>query len=220
MRTLVIASVIAALLASCTGKPELKSNDSVQGPQKLMLYYPLDSVNAAGDSLYLTIPDHKLLTQTGDTFSLANVRGKVYAVNFFFADCRNICPKMNAQFTGVQNQFLNEDRVKLVSYTINPDADSVPVMAGYAERFKAVKDKWYFLTGSKKTIYDLARNDYKIAVAPGDGGPNDFIHSEQVVLIDPNLHIRGYYDGTDSTQMVEMEADIKQLLTEFSTVKK
>lgn len=214
MRTLVFFLIV--LVAACSGDKTETRKDSTAAPRKLPVFYSYDSVDPKGDSVYLVIAQHQLLSHTGDTFSLADIRGKVFVADFFFTRCKNICPMMSAQLRRVQNYFANNDGVRIVSYSIDPENDTAAVLSEYAGRYEVKKEKWLMLTGDKKTIYDLARNSYRLAVAPGDGGPGDFIHSEQLVLVDPDLHIRGYYDGTDSVSVDGLMDDIHLLLKEFS----
>ena len=87
--------------------------------------------------------------------------------------------------------------LKLVSFTVDPERDSVWVLSEYAKGWGAIDGKWFFITGEKKNIYELARKGFILPVEEGDGGPNDFIHSDRVVLVDSKGRIRGYYSGTD-----------------------
>ena len=98
--------------------------------------------------------------------------------------------------------------------TVNPERDSFQVLRKYADHYGANHDHWWFLTGDKKTIYDYARKELHLSVGPGDGGAEDFIHSKQLVLIDKNRNIRGYYDGLDSIQLRKCADDIVLLTME------
>ncbi|TND09555.1 MAG: electron transport protein SCO1/SenC [Bacteroidetes bacterium] len=204
------------LICACSGREQNDKDTTARTPKKLPIFYSYDSVDPKGDSVYLVIPPHKLITHTGDSFAIDQVKGKVVVADFFFSRCKNICPMMSSQLSRVQRYFLDNNEVRIISYSIDPENDSVPVLATYAQQYGTDKNRWLLLTGGKKTIYDVARTGYRLAVAPGDGGPGDFIHSEQLVLLDPKMRIRGYYDGTDSVSVDLMIGDMNLLLEEFS----
>lgn len=162
------------------------------------------------------IGDFSLLNQKGDTITLADVKGKVFVAEYFFTTCRSICPKMTAQMTRVQKKFKGNDDFKIMSFTVDPAFDTVEVMNAYAQKHNAVEGQWHFLTGSKEELYQLARNSFFVlkpaeAANLGDAG-SDFIHTNNFVLVDQELHIRGYYDGTSITEVNELMKDIQLLL--------
>jgi protein SCO1 len=154
--------------------------------------------------------------QFGDTITLDDVKGKVFVVEYFFTTCGTICPRMTEQMTRVQKYFHGNDEFKILSFTVNPDYDDVDVMFEYAEKHGAVQGQWHFLTGSKEELYKLARTSFfvlKPAEAPylGDAG-SDFIHTNNFVLVDQQLRIRGYYDGTSISEVNDLMKDIELLL--------
>jgi protein SCO1/2 len=167
------------------------------------------------DTVWHKVPDFNLTAHTGKPFSQADLKGKIYVADFFFATCQTICPKMAKQMNRVQDMFRNQDAVKLVSYTVNPAQDSVPVLAAYAKEQEALPGKWTFLTGDKKDIYHLARKGYYLPAGEGDGGPDDFIHSDMLVLVDRDKNIRGYYHGTDPKDVDRLILEIRILLHEY-----
>lgn len=157
-----------------------------------------------------------LVNQNGDSITLDDVKGKVFVAEYFFTTCGTICPKMTAQMTRVQKKFKGNDDFKILSFTVNPEVDSVKVMKAYAEKHGAVDDQWHFITGKKEDLYKLARNSFFVlkpaeAANLGDAG-SDFIHTNNFVLVDQELRIRGYYDGTSITEVNELMEDIQILL--------
>lgn len=114
----------------------------------------------------------------------------------------------------VQFAYKDDPEVMIFSHTVNPEEDSPSVLKAYAAKHNAIEGKWYFLTGDKKALYDMARNSYYITAMPGDGGPDDFIHSEQFVLVDKHKRIRGFYDGTDYNEVSRLIDEIKVLKKE------
>lgn len=184
-------------------------------------YFGVDSVTANGDTVWHKVGDFKLVNQLGDTISQKNLEGKIYVADFFFVNCPGICVKMAKQMQRVYKAYENIADVKIVSYTVNPEADSVAVLLDYAQKL-SVKNHalWSFLTGDKAAIYKLAREQYYATATQGDGGPDDFVHTERFILVDKNKHIRGLYDGTNENEVNQLMFDIDKLLQESKEVNK
>lgn len=163
------------------------------------------------------IKEFHLIDQYGDSVSLADVKGKVVLADFFFTTCGSICPKMSTQLVRVQDAFRDDDRVMLLSHSVTPETDSVPVLKAYAEKYGVDHKRWRLLTGDKQQIYDLARTSYFAAVDQGDGGPDDFVHTENFVLVDPQGRIRGFYDGTKPAEADKAMKDMLRLLDEIKS---
>lgn len=162
------------------------------------------------------IGQFSLLNQKGETITLDDVKGKVFVVEYFFTTCGTICPKMTAQMTRVQKKFKGNDDFKILSFTVDPEYDTVEIMNAYARKHNAVEGQWHFLTGKKEELYHLARNSFFVlkpaeAKNLGDAG-SDFIHTNNFVLVDQELRIRGYYDGTSISEVNELMEDIQFLL--------
>jgi protein SCO1/2 len=164
------------------------------------------------------IGDFTLLNQYGESITLERVKGKVFVAEYFFTTCGTICPKMTDQMTRVQERFRGNEDVKILSFTVNPDYDTVQVLFEYAQKYGAEKNQWHFLTGSKEELYGLARKSFFVlkpaeAMNLGDAG-SDFIHTNNFVLVDQQLRIRGYYDGTSISEVNELMEDIELLLSD------
>jgi protein SCO1/2 len=154
--------------------------------------------------------------QTGVAFGSNELKGKVYVAEYFFTTCGTICPKMTKQMQRVQNAMKKDERFKIVSFTVNPETDSVAQMAKYAKDHHADNQQWHFLTGKKEDLYKLARRSFFVlkpaeVVNQGDVG-SDFIHTNHFVLVDQDKQIRGYYDGTDPKEVDALIHDAKRLL--------
>jgi protein SCO1/2 len=165
-------------------------------------------------SQHRTLP-FSLINHLGDSVSEADVDGKVRVVDFFFTRCATICPIMTSHMAEVQEALQGNEGWLLMSHSVTPEADSVSVLKAYAERYQADSNHWWFLTGSKKEIYRLARTSYFACYDEangGDGGWQDFIHTENVVLIDQLGRLRGFYDGTDSESVNQLIEDAQWLL--------
>ena len=113
-------------------------------------------------------------------------------------------------------KFKNNKDVKFLSHTVDPEIDTVEQLKRYAIEHNANTQKWMFVTGSKKSLYEIARNSYLLNAEKGDGGPDDFIHTQNFALIDKEKHIRGYYDGTDTNEVNQLINDINLLLAEYN----
>lgn len=158
------------------------------------------------------ISDFRLVDQRGDTITLATVKGRIVVADFFFTTCPTICPKMTGNLERVQAAFKGDGRLAILSHSVTPEMDSVPVLAAYAELHGADPAQWHFLTGDRRQIYALARRSYFACLDEGDGGPQDFVHTENLVLVDPELRIRGFYDGTSPAEADRLIADIRKLM--------
>lgn len=182
---------------------------------QLPKYFPEEVKEGTKDTVYHTIPDFKFYSQNGEIITPETFKDKIYVADFFFTTCKGICKKMSSNLSKVQGIYKNNDEVKIISYSVNSVADSIPVLKSYAAQYGAIDGKWYLVTGDKKEIYELARIGYKLPVGEGDGGADDFIHSERFVLVDKDKIVRGFYDGTDSVQINYLIEDIRLLLREY-----
>ncbi|KAA2244751.1 SCO family protein [Chitinophaga agrisoli] len=164
------------------------------------------------DTVYHTIRNFKLTNQQGQQVGLQDLPGKVVLVDFFFTSCTSICPTLTANLKKIQEAYVKNDTLlQLLSFSVDPERDSSERLRWYANKHGINPDNWWLLTGDKKEIYDLARHDFFVSVTEGDGGADDFIHTEKLVLIDKNGHIRGYYNGLDSNAIRQCANDIAVL---------
>ena len=204
-------SVIACLILTACSEPKQQTESKVfllpvLGEKKL--------TNTPGDTIYHSVGNFKLIDQNKDTISENTINNKIYVADFFFATCQSICPQMSTQLIRVQNEFKSDNDFLILSHTVNPMHDTAEVLNMYAGKYGAIKNKWHFLTGPKKVIYALAKDDYLVNALQDDGTPEGFLHSELFLLIDKAKRIRGMYDGTDSVQVNKLIEDIKLLKTE------
>ncbi len=161
------------------------------------------------------IPPFSLLSQDGETITQRDFEGKIYITDFFFARCPDICKVMTSELYRVQDHFKNNPDIRILSHTVDPQNDTVAVLKDYAERNRYQKDFWHFVTGDKKTIYELARCAYFLPVQAGDGGKADFIHSDKLILVDKEKRIRGFYSGTNRDDVDKLILEIQVLLQEY-----
>lgn len=156
--------------------------------------------------------------QDGNWITDADMKGKVSVVEYFFTTCKSICPIMNTQMQRIQKKYAHENDVRIFSFTVDPQTDTVAQMKRYATAHRAKAGQWHFLTGEKAALYNLARRSFFVlkpaeAQNLGDAG-SDFIHTNNFVLVDQQLRIRGYYDGTSPKEVSLLQAHIAQLLAE------
>jgi protein SCO1/2 len=212
--TPVLLAVIIGLIVFACGQKKTEEKKlllPVIGPKTLA---------ANGDTIYHTIKDFSLLNQYKEIISQQTTQNKIYAADFFFATCQSICPVMTSQLARVQQAEKNNPDFLILSHTVNPMHDTAEVLMEYAGKYGAIKNKWHFLTGDKKAIYNLAKEDYLVNALQDDGTPEGFLHSEAVLLIDKERRIRGIYDGTDSLQMNKLISDISILKTEMQSIQR
>lgn len=210
--TVIGVFVLIAAVAIFVGYQVIKSG------KELPVYSPADLNPELVDSTMQDVQsghrigEFQLLDQDGDTITQEDLEGKATVVNFFFTSCQGICPEMNSNIDEVASAYEGDEQVQFFSHSVDPSYDTVEVLEEYARDFKHTGDQWHFLTGSKKEIYRLARKSYFAVRSEGEGGESDFIHTENVILVDGKGRLRGFYDGTSSDSMEKLKEDIEILL--------
>lgn len=201
------------------------SKESVHMPRR----YYVDSVNSkivngkkVTDTVWHQLGNVTLTNQLGEQVSFDSLRGRIVIADFFFTRCPSICPTLTRNMKGLQDGLKLKDITKridttfvqLISFSVDPERDSVPVLKKYADRYGVNHDVWWMLTGPKKTIYDYALNELKLGLQDGDGIDENFIHTEKFVLIDKTGVVRGYYNGLDSLSLSKLAEDLTLLMLE------
>ena len=179
-------------------------------------YYAQDSARA---EQYL-VKDFQFMAQDSHIITRQRFENKIWLTDFFFSTCEGICPIMNMNLAAVQDSFALDTHVLFLSHTVDPETDDVPKLKAYAEKHRALKNRWYFVTGEANVIYDLARTSYFSATPKDSSFGEDFVHSQLICLIDPHLHIRGYYDGTSGKDILKLVQDIRKLKIEYELYEK
>jgi len=192
----------------------------VKPKSKLPVYNPVDvNPRLVDDSVkHISrnhrIADFNLTNQNGTTVSKRDFEDKIYVADFFFTRCQTICPVMTGNMRELQDHFIDDSDLKFLSHSVTPVMDSVPILRAYADKNKAIDGKWEITTGDKRHIYELARKSYFAVLDEGDGGDQDFIHTEQFILVDKKGRIRGFYDGTEKEEIQRIIEDIALLKAE------
>lgn len=193
----------------------------VKVEKKLPIYNPTDinprlvDYSLRGKTRNHTVSDFKLINQNGKIITQEDYKDKIYVTDFFFTRCKTICLIMAVNMKELQEYYKNDDEVLLLSHSVTPVMDSVPILRAYADEKGIIDKKWNVATGDKKHIYHLARRSYFTVLDEGDGGEQDFIHTENFVLIDKERRIRGIYDGTKKENMKKIIDDIALLKEEY-----
>jgi len=192
-------------------------------PQKtLKIYSPADVNPELADSTVQSIAHHHKIAsfaftnQNGKTITQKDYAGKIYVADFFFTTCQSICPKMTKNMAWLQNQVKDMPGVMLLSHSVTPDIDTVPVLKAYAEEQGAIDGKWNLVTGDKKDIYYIARKSYLAVKTNTTGELYDMVHTENFILVDKKGRIRGFYDGTNLNKPTEKGVkNVQQLLEDI-----
>lgn len=174
------------------------------------------------DTVWHRVPDVPLTNQLGKTVSMKDVSDRIVVASFFFTRCPTICPKLTQNIKLLQDNMKTSakvgnrfaDYVQYMSFSVDPERDSVQHLKQWANRFQINPDNWWLLTGDKKKIYDLSINEMKVGLVDGKGVDTSFFHTDYLVLLDRNRNIRGYYHGLDSTQVEKLAKDIVYLYLE------
>ncbi len=199
------------MLVACKQTPHISSMPFINKPDFTPEWIAVE------DSTYArihTIPPFSFIDQNGETVTEKTVAGKIYVADFFFTRCVSICPKMTANLLKVQEHFTNDPDVMILSHSVTPDMDSVPVLHKYAQDRGVVNNgKWRMLTGKQEDIYQLAKKEYYAGDTIGyyQTG-NEFLHTENFILVDRKRRIRGVYNGT-------LEIEIERLIQDIETLK-
>ena len=207
IKNLILFFCSSLILFSCGSEEEKQTS------RKLPIYGERDN-DEKGDTIYHTVGNFSLKNQEGDIYSHNDLEGKIYVADFFFTTCGSICPIMTTNMVEIQKTFLHNNKVKLLSHSVLPDIDEVPILKNYAKKNGVIDSKWNLVTGDKKEIYRMARKSY---LAVKLGKPEelyDMVHTENFVLVDTKRRVRGFYDGTKKEEIQRLIEDINWLCNE------
>ncbi len=207
--------VFALLLISCNTK------ERERRPGKLPYYNEATFTPlwlATGDEKVKSIhkiPSFNLINQDGEQVTENTFKDKIYVSDFFFTSCPGICPKMTSNMHKLQEEFMDDKNVLLLSHSVTPQKDSVSVLNDYAAANDVITEKWHLVTGNQKEIYDLGRKSYFVEEDLGlERNEDEFLHTENFILVDAHKHIRGIYNGINKASIEQLIADIKILQKE------
>lgn len=223
-----ILGLIIALLVPilCYLVLKYKSDRAVEIPRKYLLDTVVTHIEKGkeiSDSIWHTTKDIRLVNQLGDSVNLFSKKGKIIVADFFFTSCGSICPKLTRNMAKLQQSFIrggdlrnkiDTSIVQFVSFSVDPQRDSVSVLKDYADRFAVSHDNWWMLTGSKDSIYQFAFEEMKVDKFSMEPISPDFVHTSRFILIDKNRFVRGYYNGLDPVSINKLARDIGLLMLE------
>lgn len=206
MKKLLYAIALATLCSAC----KFNSGDAKKLPILGNKQPVTKTVNGqqVTDTIYQTIPAFKFINQYGDTITNKSLNGKIYVADFFFTSCPDICPVMHRNMLPVYNAFKDKGDFRIISHSIDPKYDTVPVLKKYADKLGISGNTWWFLHGSKDEIYTIAKS-YLVSVLE-----EKHVHDGYFILVDKQKRVRGSYLGTDEKEVEKMIADIKALIAE------
>src|ERR1041384_2235328 len=165
------------------------ASSSKERPLRHLPYFGPKNSKSLGDTSYHQVPAFSFTSQYGETVNEQTVKDHIYVTEFFFTNCRSICPIMNSHLDKIYQEFKNQKDFLILSHTVDPENDSIQKLKEFAE-LHGVKDRrWLFLTGDKKQLYGLARKGYLLSADEGDGGAEDFVHTQNFALVDKSRHI-------------------------------
>ena len=154
-------------------------------------------------------PEFQFTNQDGQAVTNEDLRGKVWVAAFIFTNCPDVCPMMAARMAALQKR-VEDESVKLVSFTLDPERDTEEVLKKYAQRIGARSGRWNFLRGPEDATYAMAKA-MKITAIPAKGEDGAIVHSERLILIDERGMIRGHYSSNEEEAMTKLAADAAAL---------
>lgn len=169
-------------------------------------------VDGKTDTLYHQVPPFKFLNQDSVWVSEKDMAGKIYIADFFFTTCPTICPKMKTQLVRLYERYADNDQIRILSHTIDPEFDRPHVLKQYANRLQVQAPRWNMVTGDKQAIYTLGEKSYMVTAQEDKNEVGGFVHSGAFILVDKQRHIRGIYDGTKEEEVNHLIEDLEILL--------
>ena len=176
----------------------------------------INKADGTTDTIYHSIKPFSFVDQDSLPITNETYKNKIYVADFFFTSCPSICPVMKVQMLRVYEKYVDNPQVGLLSHSIDPEYDNVAVLKDYAERLEVKSSKWHFVTGDKSEIYDMAQTSYYVGARENEQAPGGYEHSGAFILVDPERHIRGVYNGTDPESINKLLKDIDTLLQEIA----
>ncbi|MFM7222935.1 MAG: SCO family protein [Bacteroidota bacterium] len=223
-RTLIALMVVVVLPVISYLLVESLSKEAVQMPRRYFydtVVVKTEKGKQVNDTVWHKIRPFKLSNQFGKQVGLEDFGSKIIVADFFFTSCPTICPKLTRNMKRLQDAFKKTDTiVRFVSFTVDPERDTVAKVKAYGDRFSIDHDTWWMMTGPKQEIYDIALNEFNANVASEGNIDTGFIHTEKFFLIDRDRVVRGWYNGLDSVNLDRLIKDIVLLSMERDKKKK
>ena len=204
-------------LISCAAKEETLTLPFYNSPDFTPEWI---SENEPGYKDIHQVAEFRFINQSGEFVDNKTFDRKIYVTDFFFTICPGICPKMTSNLLTIQESFRLDEDVLILSHSVTPWVDTVGQLKTYAELNEIDQKKWHLVTGDANEIYEMARKYYFAERSEGyDKSSDEFLHTENFLLIDHHRRIRGIYNGTLAVEMDRLIADIHTLKKELTSVK-
>lgn len=213
--------IVAIFLSGCDDATENLTSESTGNSKTLPFYGEFDiqfiqqaDGSTQADTVYYPIPKFSFTNQFGTETSYKDYEHSITIAEFFFTECPSICPIMSSQMARIQELVKSaglDSEVRFISFSVKPQNDTPEVLKAYGEKIGADFTNWSFVTGKAEDIYDLAQDGFMLTAFPSDSAEGGIFHTDKITLLDKNLYIRGYYDGTSTKGMDELFDDVKIL---------
>lgn len=149
--------------------------------------------------------------QSGRQVTERDLDGRITVASFIFTHCSEICVGMVRQLKRVQTAYAGDDRVLLLSHSVDPERDTVATLRAFADARGLNAERWRLVTAPRGTIVGLARRSYFAVHNEASAGASDYVHTETLVLVDGRRRLRGFYNGT-------LPHDVDQLIEDIRTL--
>jgi len=161
------------------------------------------------------VPAFDVVSEQGNAVTNQAYAGKVWIADFIFTSCAGICPVMTSRMKELASTLRDEAAIRFVSFTVDPERDTVEVLARYAKEAGADPARWSFLRADRDRIRKLARDGFRLPVEDADPRAREpILHSSRFVLVDASGTIRGWYDSEDAGKRTLLAADARRLARE------
>ncbi len=174
----------------------------------LLAFFVINSAEASRQKIPVLgqIPEFHFVDQSGKPFGVDQFKGKISVVDFFFTNCQGPCPIMNGEFAEMYRKYAHSDKLQLVSFTVDPDRDSLAALVAYAKDFDISDARWLLVRGELAATANLCEKGFML------GGELPGEHSTKFVLVDDQARIRGYYDYDDAGQLKSLRSQLQLLV--------
>ena len=163
----------------------------------------IDNISIIGQ-----VPSFSLTNFDGSVITDQQLNDKISIVSFIFTQCEGACPIMSENMSILQERFSASDDVQFLSITTDPDYDTLDILENFSSNYSN-NDNWFFLRGNLIEIIELSEKGFYLSAALLPAG-----HSTRFVLVDKELNIRKYYEGTIESNIFELQSDIVTLLNQ------
>lgn len=183
--------------------------------RSLRIYFPLGIADNGHDTLYQKLIPFEQVNQAGDTVRTEDVLGNILVVDFFFASCPSVCPMMSTEMRRVNEAFATDPNVRLLSFSIDPERDSIPALRSYADQYGGEVGKWDFLRGEGEQNRTLSQRAFYLTALRDTAAEGGFQHDPRMVLLDREGRIRGYYSALEKEKVNQLIDDVKWLQADY-----